>query len=63
MRCVILSNSWTKKTISIYEYLEQHTDDDEVRLIKGTERNRLVDVLTNKDKEVGGGSASLHSFF
>lgn len=58
-----MSNSWTKKTISIYEYLEEHVNDDEVRIIKGTERNRLVDVLTDKDKEMGGGSASLRSFF
>lgn len=58
-----MMNDWDKKTISVWEYLERYQDDDEVRIIKGSERNRLVDVLVKGKKEVGRGSLSLRSLF
>lgn len=58
-----MSANWSKKTISVWEYMERYQNDDDVRVIKGSERNRLVDVLVKDGKRVGGGSISLRSLF
>lgn len=58
-----MSANWSKKTISVWEYIERYQNDDDVRVIKGSERNRLVDVLVKDGKRVGGGSISLRSLF
>ena len=58
-----MSANWSKKTISVWEYIERYQNDDDVRVIKGSERNRLVDVLVKDGKRVRGGSISLRSLF
>lgn len=52
---------WTPKKISIWCYLEYYVDDDDVRLIKGTEERRWVKVLVKDGKELKDGNISLQS--
>lgn len=38
-------NEWNAKAISVWEYMDNYAHCDDVRLIKGTERKRLIQVL------------------
>lgn len=53
---------WTAYRIPVWVYIEHYIDDDDVRLIKGTEKNRIVQVLVKDGTELKSGATSLRSF-